>query len=99
MDCVCCWNDRLGIRGVQMINLSALILGIGAVQLCYFVFQAAAFVLEQPWPWQMLSASVASDVFGGFLIFVGCAIASAALFQMHHILRHNGGHKCQNINE
>ena len=89
MDCVCCWNDRLGIRGVQMINLSALILGIGAVQLCYFVLQAAAFVLEQQWPWQTLSESVVTDVFGGFLICVGCIILSAALFQMHYILHHN----------
>ena len=85
----CCRHHAIGIRGVQMINLSALILGIGAVQLCYFVFQAAAFVLEQPWPWAALTASVASDVFGGFLICVGCIILSAALFQMHYILHHN----------
>ena len=95
MDCVCCWNDRLGIRGVQMINLSALILGIGAVQLCYFVFQAAAFVLEQPWPWNTISSSMAADVFGGFLICVGCIILSAALFQMHYILHHKHHKECE----
>ena len=85
----CCRHHAIGICGVQMINLSVLILGIGVVQLCYFVFQAAAFVLEQQWPWQTLSESVVTDVFGGFLICVGCIILSAALFQMHYILHHN----------
>ena len=72
-----------------MINLSVLIFGIGTIQLCYFIFQAAAFVLEQQWPWNTLSASIVGDVFGGSIIFVGCTILTAALFLMDYILHHS----------
>lgn len=89
MDCVCDCMYNIHSMDIKMNKAAALILAIGASQMCYFLFQAAAFMFEQKWPWESISGSVVGDVFGGFLIFLGCGVLAGALHQIGVILHYD----------